>query len=257
MSQMQIVSLTTDFGIADYFVADLKASILSQYAAVQFVDVSHQIASHDIMQAAYYLQNVLGSFSVKTIHIVAVYNYYEKRSKFIAFEKDGHYYLGPNNGVFSLIFKNLDPNTIREIDFGTDLSLTQIFSNAVALISNGIPLEDIGPIVDIFNTKLPISPVITQSQIRATVLHIDHYNNAVINITNEQFERIRNGRQFEIYYKQTDPIRTISNHYAEVAVGDVLALFDSTGYMVIAINMDRASEQLNLIKNETIQINFL
>ena len=53
MSQMQIVSLTTDFGIADYFVADLKASILSQYGSVQFVDVSHQIASHDIMQAAY------------------------------------------------------------------------------------------------------------------------------------------------------------------------------------------------------------
>jgi len=108
-----------------------------------------------------------------------------------------------------------------------------------------------------FRTKLPISPVITQSQIRATVLHIDHYNNAVINITREQFEKIRNGRNYEIYYKQKDPIRHISNHYGEVAVGDVLALFDSTGFLVIAINMNRASEQLNLVKNETIQINFL
>lgn len=257
MSQMQIVSLTTDFGIADYFVADLKASILTQYAAVQFVDVSHQIASHDIMQAAYYLQNVQKSFPVGTIHIVAVYNYYEPKSKFIAFEREGQYYLGPNNGVFSLVFDDVDPSKVREIDFGDDLSLTKVFSNAVALISNGIALDDIGPVIDDFHTKLSISPVITQSQIRATVLHIDHFNNAVINITQPQFERIRNGRQVEIYYKQTDPIRKIYNHYGEVAVGEVLALFDSTGYLVIAINMDRASEQLNLIKNETIQINFV
>lgn len=253
---MKIISLTTDFGIADYFVADLKASILSQYADVQFVDVSHQIASHDIMQAAYYVQNVQNSFPVGTIHIVAVYNYYEPKSKFVAFERDGQYYLGPNNGVFSLVFNDIDPKTVREIDFGDDISLTNIFSNAVALISNGIPLNDIGPMIDEFHTKLPISPVITQSQIRATVLHIDHYNNAIINITKPQFEKIRNGRKFEIYYKQTDPIRQICKHYGEVAVGEVLALFDSTGYLVIAINMDRASDQLNLIKNETIQINF-
>lgn len=254
---MQIVSLTTDFGIADYFVADLKASILSQYAAIQFVDVSHQIASHDIMQAAYYIQNVKNSFPVGTIHIVAVYNYYSEKSKFIAIEKDGHYFLGPNNGVFSLVFDNIDPNSVREIDFGENMSLTKIFSNAVALISNGLSMEDIGPVISDFRSKLPISPVITQSQIRATVLHIDHFNNAVINITKQQFEKIRDGRQFEIYYKQTDPIRKINQHYGEVAVGEVLALFDSTGYLVIAINMERASEQLSLIKNETIQINFI
>ena len=113
---MQIVSLTTDFGIADYFVADLKASILSQYSAIQFVDVSHQIASHDIMQAAYYIQNVRKSFPLGTIHIVAVYNYYSETSKFVAFEKEGHYFLGPNNGVFSLVFNDIDPSHVREID---------------------------------------------------------------------------------------------------------------------------------------------
>jgi len=257
MAQMKIISLTTDFGIADYFVADLKASILSQYAEVQFVDVSHQIASHDIMQAAYYLQNVQQSFPAGTIHIVAVYNYYEPKSKFIAFKRDGQYYLGPNNGVFSLVFDDVDASMVHEIDFGENTSLTTVFSNAVALISNGLPLEDIGPVIEHFHTKLPISPVITQSQIRATVLHIDHYNNAIINITEDQFDKIRNGREFEIYYKQTDPIRKVCKHYGEVAVGEVLALFDSTGYLVIAINMDRASEQLNLIKNETIQINFI
>lgn len=254
---MQIVSLTTDFGIADYFVADLKASILSQYGLVQFVDISHQIASHDIMQAAYYLKNVNDSFPTGTIHIVAVYNYYEHKSKFVAFKHNGQYYLGPNNGIFSLVFDDIDSSKIFEIDFGDNVSLTQIYSHSVALISNKIPLNEIGPVVDHFHVKLPISPVITPSQIRATILHIDHYNNAVINITKNQFEKIRNDRRFEIYYKQTDPITTISKHYAEVAVGDVLALFDSTGYLVIAINMNRASDQLNLVKNETIQINFL
>lgn len=254
---MPIVSLITDFGISDYFVADLKASILTQYADTQFVDVSHQIASHDIMQAAYFLKNVSTSFPRGTIHIVAVYNYYEPKSTFIAFEREGHYYLGPNNGVFSLVFDDLDDQQIREIDFGDNQSLVQIYAHAVALISNNISLSEIGPVLKEFHQKLPISPVITPSQIRATILHIDHYNNAVINITQDQFEQVRSGRRYEIYYKQTDPITTISNHYGEVPVGEVLALFDSTGYLVIAMNMDRASDHLNLIKNETIQINFI
>lgn len=253
---MQIVSLITDFGISDYFVADLKASILSQYADIQFVDVSHQIASHDIMQAAYYLQNVYDSFPASTIHIVAVYNYYEPISKFIAFKRKGHYYIGPNNGIFSLVFNDLDPTEIREVDFGEDVSLAKMYARAVALISNGISLDEIGPVIDDCHTKLPISPVITPSQIRATILHIDHYNNAVINIQKSQFEQIRAERKFKIYYKQTDPIKKISKHFGEVPVGEVLALFNSTGYLVIAMNMNRASDQLNLLKNETIQINF-
>ena len=209
------------------------------------------------MQAAYYLQNVKDSFPKGTIHIVAVYNYYDEDSKFVAFEKEGQYFLGPNNGVLSLVFEQIDTDTIYEIDFGDSISLTQIYSHAVAMISNNIPLEEIGPKIKNFHTKLPISPVITPSQIRATILHIDHYNNAVINITEDQFNKIRNGRKFEIYFKQTDPITQISRHYGEVPVGEVLALFDSTGYLVIAINMNRASDQLNLNKNETIQINFL
>lgn len=253
---MQIVSLTTDFGLSDYFVADLKASILSQAGQVQFVDVSHQIPQHDIMQAAYYVRNVHRSFPVGTIHVIAVYNYYRPTTQFVAYQRDQHFYLAPNNGVLSLIFDDIKAEEVRLIDFGEGLSLTSIYANAVALITNKIDLAEIGdPIAD-FAMKLPISPVVTRSQIRATIMHIDHYDNAIINVTRSEFERVRAGRNFEIFYKQNDPITAISNHYGEVSVGEVLALFDSTGYLVLAINMGKASTMLNLVKNETIQINF-
>lgn len=253
---MQIVSLTTDFGLSDYFVAALKASILSQAGEVQFIDVSHEIPQHDIMQAAYFLNNVHRSFPIGTIHILAVYNYYAPDSHFVLYARDQHYYIAPNNGVLSLLFDDIDPSEVRNIDFGEGLRHTSILANAVALIANGLELEEIGPITSNLSTKLPIRPVITKSQIRATIMHIDHFENAVINISQEQFEQVRNGRRFEIYYKQTEPINKISKHFAEVPIGDVLAMFDSSGYLVIAMNMQKASSMLNLVKNETIQINF-
>ena len=137
-----------------------------------------------------------------------------------------------------------------------NISVNAIFAHAAAYLGHGLPIEEIGPVVSIFNTKLVIQPVVTANQIRATIIHIDHFENVVVNLKKELFDRVRNGRQFELYFKPNDPITFLSKDYGDVAIGDPLAFFNSSGYLEIAINMDKASSMLNLLKNEMIQINF-
>ena len=105
---MQLVSLTTDYGSKDFYVADLKAAILSKYRDTMLIDISHHIDHFDILQAAFFVKNALASFPAGTIHIIAVNCNYKRKSEFICYERDGHFFVGPNNGVFSLIFEDFD-----------------------------------------------------------------------------------------------------------------------------------------------------
>jgi len=256
---MHIVSITTDFGLQDYYVAELKAQILRRSTDIQLVDVSHSIDSHDIVQAAHFLDNVFRSFPTGTIHLVAVYNYYDKDSTFILLEREGHYFVGPDNGVFSLIFDDLMAPEVVKLD-NEEIkykSIAEILSWTVGNLIEGKTVSEIGSRVETINQKMGIKPVVTSSQIRATIIHIDHYENVIINLKRDQFEKLRKGRGFQLYYKQTDPVTRISEDYADVPITDVMCLFNSAGYMEIGINMGKASSMLNLNKNETIQINFI
>ncbi len=256
---MHIVSLTTDFGFEDYYVAELKAHIYRQTLDVNIVDVSHVIGSHDIVQAAHFVDNVFRNFPESSIHCVAVHNYYDKDSFFITFEREGHFFIGPNNGIFSLIFEDLDSSEVFIIDQGQSKldNISNTIGWAVGYISKNKNIKNIGSLVENFNQKMGIKPVITGTQIRATIIHIDHFENVVINLKKDQFETLRAGRSFQLYYKQTDPITSISDNYGSVPISDVICKFNSSGYMQIGINMGKASSRLNLNKNETIQINFL
>lgn len=256
---MHIVSITTDFGLQDYYVAELKAQIYLRSPDVQIVDVSHCVDSHDIVQAAHFVDNIFRSFPKGSIHCVAVYNYYSRNSAFITFEREGHFFVGPDNGIFSLIFENLEPSEVYEIDhklLGLE-SIAKIVGWTTSYLAKGNPISEIGAPRSMINKKMGIKPVVTGSQIRATIIHIDHYENVVINLKKDQFENFRAGREFQIYYKQKDPITQISEHYGDVAITDVMCSFNAAGYMQIGINMGKASSMLNLNKNETIQINFL
>ena len=165
---MHIVSITTDFGLQDYYVAELKAQIYQRSLDVHIVDVSHSVDSHDIVQAAHFVENVFRSFPKGSIHCVAVYNYYQKDSSFITFEREGHYFIGPDNGVFSLMFEDLNPKDVYEIDhklLGLD-SIAKIVGWASSYLVNDNPINEIGTQRSEINQKMGIKPVVVGSQIR-------------------------------------------------------------------------------------------
>ena len=116
-------------------------------------------------------------------------------------EREGHYFVGPDNGIFSLIFEDLTPDEVYEIDQKSQGlgSIAETLSWAIKYISEQRPIQDIGPVCKEINFKMGIKPVVTGSQIRATIIHVDHYQNVVINLQRNQFEQIRNGRAFQLY----------------------------------------------------------
>ena len=257
--KVQIVSLTTDFGTQDYYVGELKGVLLDKIDHLSIIDISHDIEPFDIVQASFYLNNTYRNFPKDSIHILAVQTYYSKRNELLAFQKDDHYFIGPNNGVFSLIWDDLkeeDVYVINTEDMEVN-TLSQSLTHAAALISHGLSLNEIGPRVQRLERKMLIQPVITRNQIRATIIHIDRFDNAIVNLRKDQFESLRAGRPFQLYFKHDDPIYHFNKHYAEVPVGEALALWNSAGFLEIAVNMGRASSLYNLNKNETIQIYFL
>lgn len=256
---MQIVSLTTDFGLKDYYVGELKGMLYSQMSDVNIADISHDIQAYDIIQASFYLGNTYKHFPKGTIHVMAVQSYYSKVNETIVFERDGFYFIGPNNGIFSLIWDDLSENEVFVVNTEEMevKSLSETIAHAAAYIAHKLPLADIGTQVAHVERKMLIQPVITRAQIRATIIHIDRFNNAIVNLKRDQFEELRAGRQFQLYFKHDDPIYHFSKHYGEVPVGEALAMWNTADYLEIAVNMGKASTLYNLNKNETIQIYFI
>jgi len=252
---MSIITLTTDLGHNDFYVAKLKSSVLKHLPSSQFLDINHNIRSHDIQFAAYCLMNVWKDLPKGSIHIVSVYNHYATTNEYIVFERDGHFFIGPNNGVFTLIFQDLSEAETHSINGGFD-TFFETYAHAAALVGTGAPISDIGPKVASLKQKINIIPVYTQTEIRATIIHVDIFGNVILNIEKSFFKEIQKNRSFEIYFKYSDPITAIHESYSQVPIGEVVALFNMNNFLELGINMGNASELLGLFENGTIQIHF-
>ncbi len=253
---MQIVTLTTDFGLDDYYVALMKGALLRQTADLQIIDISHNIKQFDIVQGAFVLKNTYPSFPRGTIHIVTINNSDSGRS-FICLDQDGQFFIGPDNGIFSLIFPNmpeawrLDP--VEESPFSIQTAL----ATAVAHLAAGKPLYEVGLPAGEVVQRIALQPVLSASQIRGSVIYVDHYENVTINITQELFEKVRNGRRFAVFFKRNDPITTLSLHYTDAPVGEPLCLFNAAGLLEISVSMGKASSLLGLKLDDMVQVDFI
>jgi S-adenosylmethionine hydrolase len=243
----------------DHYLAHLKGKILSDYPDSVIIDIVHQIPIDGISKAAYHLACVYKSFPVGTIHIASVNNHYNIDPKYIIFSHEGYYFLGPDNGIFSLVFNNLQHLDVYQIDFEgiSVFDATSHYSHSITFIRQGIPMEEIGPLLPSPYTLTPLQPVSSFFQLRAIVNHIDGYGNAITNLSLDEFERIREGRKFRLYYNPHDPISEISVSYAQVEYGEPLAQFNHFGFLELAVNMGSAAQQLHLKVGDTIQIDFV
>ncbi len=255
---MRAVTIISDFGIKDHYVALLKGAILKHHSDIHLIDVSHQVDTYDIRQASYFIKSIYNSFPEGTINIVAVNNFYRHNYEILCFEYKDRFFIGPNNGIFSLAFDSINEEAIYRIVIDdADQNLFELIGHGVSLICKGMSITEVGPPLNQFDKKLEVQPVITDNEIRATITHIDKFDNIVLNVHREYFEFIRKDRRFEIYFKYFDPATSINKSYSAVPVGEVVCLFNSSNYLEIAINMGKAASLLDLRRDETIQIKFL
>lgn len=254
---MAIITLTTDFGTKDYFLPAIKGAILSAAPQARLIDITHEIAPYDIVQAAFIFKNCWRRFPKGSIHLVSVNNYYSKDSRFIAFEQEGHFFIGPDNGLFSLVFEsNPAPVFMLPMPEELPIPIQDLYAQTIGHLAKSQPLEDYGISIPALNQRITFHPVTSAHQIKGSIIYIDHYENAITNISATLFDRIGQKRPFALFFKRHDPIERLSIDFHEVPIGEPLCRINSVGFLEIAINMGKAASLLGLHEGDGIQIDF-
>lgn len=256
---MPIITLTSDWGLKDHYLAAVKGTIFSLLPDAKIVDISHDIPKFDIAQAAYIIKNAYQYFPEGSIHIIGINTVASIETPHIAVEYNNHIFIGADNGIFSLIFEN-EPNKIIEIEIPQDsdyftFSSKDVFAKAACMIANGSKTDELGSPVTSLNNKLRLKPIIDENSIKGMVIYIDAYENVISNIAENQFRKVQKGRDYIIEVRK-NTIKKISKSYTDVREGDIVALFGSNGLMQIALNTDKAKSLLGLDYFDIITVTF-
>lgn len=273
---MQIITLTTDLGSTDHYVAALKGTILSNAPHVTLVDISHQVTAFSILQASYYVSNCFLDFPEGTIHLIGV-----NSEPIIHLSQDelscypsilkfkGHYFVSTDNGFFSLLTQNESHEGFWRID--DVLSNPNLFkfpsknllAPAASKLANQVPISSFATENEAFQRMLRLHPVMEGFQLKGSVLHIDHFGNVITNISKSLFYEFGKNEKFILYFRKKEySINEISSSYQDVPKGEKVALFNSNNYLEIAINhgsKDRsngASSLLGIGVNDAVRIEF-
>jgi len=242
---MPFITLTSDIGEQDYLVGAVKCRLLRINPEFKIIDITHKLSPFNYPQAAYVCRNAIKNFPEFTYHIVLV-NLFESKPEqlLFAFHKD-QYLVCADNGLIEMILEE-KPEMVLGIPLGKSaikntLYCIDVAARAITQLMNGEPLLNIGIPDAPYLEKNPLRPTSGEDWIEGQIIFIDHFENVIVNITQDQFEEQRKGRRFKIVFKRDEVIERISGSYADVPQGEKLVLFNSAGYMEIAINKGNAA----------------
>ena len=242
---MPLITLTSDIGYQDYLVGAAKGRLLQINPAFKIADITHQLPPFNYTQSAYICRNAIKNFPAHTFHIILV-NLFEHKTEnlLLAFYED-QYILCADNGLLTMIAEGKPEIIIRlraeKTKIKNTLYCIDIMGKAIQAIADGERLQDIGePDVEIVE-KNHLRPFTAPDSMEGQIIFIDNFENVIVNITKEQFEAQRRNRKFRIETRRNDDLDRISETYADVPEGEKLALFNSAGYLEIAINKGNAA----------------
>ena len=266
---MPIITLTTDLGLKDHYVASVKGAILSQIPDINIVDITHNIDAFNISQTAYVIRNCYKNFPAGSIHILGVDAELSIDNSHLAVFAGGHYFIGTDNGTFPLLFDELKAEKIVQLNISQNTnSLTfpikDVFVIAACHIARGGTLEIIGKEIAAFKEiKSELKPVTehdintNNDIIKGAVVYIDTYGNATTNISKNLFEQVRKERDFVILFGREDErISKLREKYKDANKGEKLAIFSVNGMLEIAQNKGRATDLLGLKIHDYVRIEF-
>lgn len=254
---MALLTLTSDIGLQDYLAGAIKGQLLSIHPEFTLVDISHSITPFNFSQAAYICRNSFWQFPPHTFHMLLV-NLFETNPShlLLAFHKN-QYIACADNGLLSLICDG-KPDQVIAIPLEKDmpkttLHCTAVLGQTIKQLLQGKPFHELGRETENFVVMRSLQAAYGDDWLEGQIIHIDHFENVVINITRQEFELHRKGRSFKLIFKRDEVISKIHETYADVPQNDKVALFNSAGYLEIAINKGNAAGLfgLQVFKNES------
>jgi len=256
VNNMPIITLLTDFGLRDPYVAEMKAVIISICQKARIVDISHEIEKFNVRMGAFILAQAAPHFPKGTIHVAVVDPGVGTARKPIIVETERAFYVGPDNGLLMLAARNDGVKCVYEIanpkymlrHVSRTFHGRDIFSPAAAHLANGVDPSEFGPIVE--NPIMPsfLSPKIMGNEVVGEILHIDRFGNLITNIPESMLKALGISEGMNLQFKLGDrEVRVkLCSSYNDVQKGSLLSIVGGTGFLEISINQGNASCLLNM-----------
>jgi S-adenosylmethionine hydrolase len=255
---MPIVTLLTDSGESDHYVAAIKARIISTNPGIRIVDISHNIRPCDIGHAAFILRSVFREFPKGTVHLVGVDSVGNRGDAYIALQLEDHYFVGTDNGFFGLISER-SHQYIAQLNVINPISTTfperDVFAQAAAKLASGVSLSDLGKPMPSFKKMIDRQVKATKKQITGQVVRVDNSGNLITNIPQEAFDILSKGKAYTVQFGG-EKFRRMHTQYNQADAGECFILFNSLGLLEIGIYKGNASELLGLGYDSPVNIVF-
>lgn len=255
----RLITLTTDFGTRDFYVPTMKGVILNTCPGAQIVDLTHEIAPRDLMEAALFISATTPYFPPDTIHVIVVDPGVGTERLPIVVAAANQVYVCPNNGLLTLLVKEYpfaDARIIGNPEFmRRTISKTfhgrDVFAPAAAQLALGASMADVGvQLGSILLLDLPEPERIADDLIIGRVIHVDRFGNLITNIPRSMINLTRKN-----HVKIGELIlHGIHGTYASVDEGEPLALINSTNRIEVAVNRDSAAEKLQLGRDVVVEV---
>ncbi len=266
--RIPLITLLTDFGNADYFVAAVKGVILALNPLARFVDITHEIPPQDIEAAAFTLLAACQSFPAGTIHVAVVDPGVGSSRRAILIRVGGQFFVGPDNGIFSYVCDSLanlgeTPEIFHLTNtryFRQPVSSTfngrDVFAPVAAALSNGVKPQELGSAVSDFVRLKPLRPEASENgEIKGRIIHIDRFGNCVTNITRHELslERISAGVSLTLNGKS---VKSFRSYFAEETDGPdkVFGIWGSAGFLEIAASNESAAKLLSVRRGDPVVV---
>lgn len=253
--QSPILTLITDFGLQDEFVGVVKGVILSHARDARIVDISHLIPPQAIGTASHLLARSYGYFPAATVHLVIVDPGVGSSRAILAIAADSHYFVGPDNGVFTPILDHAASVSVYRVDITAPLfnriSATfhgrDIMAPVAGQLAAGLDISRVGPDIAKNRCQRLPGPVCCRlgKTLQGEIVHIDVFGNLCTNISREAVDSFAAGQAIQVRVSD-GLLLPLERNYASMVKGAALALYDSHDFLEIAINQGNAARSLRL-----------
>jgi len=264
---MAIITLTTDMGTRDHYVAVVKAAIMQQEPSATVVDITHEVRPFHTGMAAHVARNAFPAFPPGSIHIIGVNPEADALTVHVAARHQGHFFITADNGILPLIFEGgayeAFELTMKLDDHHAAFPTRSVFVKAACHLARGGTPETIGQRMNGLRELIGFAPSILENAIVGRATYVDHYGNVMTNIKRALFEEMKADRPFRIRFgRVADDITRIHSTYSDVPNGLSVAFFNASGHLEIAVNKGSdgsgggASKLLGLHEGDAVRVEF-
>jgi S-adenosylmethionine hydrolase len=256
-----VIALLSDFGSRDHYVGTMKAVMLGICPDVTLVDITHDIAPHDVLDGALELAAAYRFFPAGTIFLAVVDPGVGSSRRGIAAEVGDYRFVCPDNGLLTAVASETPPRKVVELTerryarptVSRTFEGRDRFAPAAAWLGKGIQLPALGRNLPGFQRLDIPQAAVTDDEIRGAVLRIDRFGNLVTNIDRKAFEKFARGGGVYINAGGATVGRLVAT-YADIQPGEVCALFGSTDHLELAANAGSAADALGLTRGAQVDV---